>query len=620
MEASTASSSGRGVARERAAGSLSPGGSRQWYNNLRFGATDVPKCGRSHGEVASRESGTRGRKRPIGTIFGHTHGLKASHRRRLERLYHRRLPPDQIITPELARALAEISHEIHRQVGVLVDRRGRIEYVVVGDARQIVWPDLRRLRTSSGRFCGLRCLHTHLQGEPFTEDDLTDLALLRLDVMAIVEVTETGAPARVRVAHLMPAQPGEADGGSVASRFQFLEPRPPGQLGVNFLELIESLEEELARNRRLLHPQDERDRALLVSVTTGSLADAEESLQELRQLSESAGLVVLDAVFQRRKEYDPKFLIGKGKLREILIRALQLGADMIVFDQSLTPGQVRAITAATDLKILDRTQLILDIFAQRARSREGKLQVELAQLRYLLPRLTDADTGLSRLTGGIGGRGPGETKLEMDRRRIRDRIRHLEEQIEAMRTDREQRRHRRRRAQIPVVSLVGYTNAGKSTLLNTLTRSCVLAEERMFATLDPTSRRLRLPNGEEIILSDTVGFIRHMPPDVIRAFRATLEEIADSDLILHVVDASSPALDRHIETVERTLRELGLSAVPRLLVFNKSDLVAPEIVRNLRRSYGALAISALQPETLGELLERIAEQLRAESAICGKAR
>lgn len=537
--------------------------------------------------------------------------MKASHRRRLERLYHRRLPPEQILTPEVARALAELSHEMHRQVGILVDRKGRIEYVVVGDARQITWPDLRRIRTSSGRFCGLRCIHTHLNGELFTEDDLTDLALLRLDVMAILEVTEIGVPARVHVAHLMPAHPEDPESGNVpfASRFQFLEPRPPGQLTVNFLELIASLEEELARNRRLAHPQDERERALLVSVTTGSLAEAEESLEELRQLSDSAGVVILDAILQRRKEYDPKFLIGRGKLREVLTRALQLGADMIIFDQSLTPGQVRAITAATDLKILDRPQLILDIFAQRARSREGKLQVELAQLRYVLPRLTDADTGLSRLTGGIGGRGPGETKLEMDRRRIRDRIRHLEAQIDALRLEREQRRQRRRRAQIPIVSIVGYTNAGKSTLLNTLTRSCVPAEERMFATLDPTSRRLRLPQGGEIILSDTVGFIRHLPPDVIRAFRATLEEIADSDLIIHLVDASSPHLDRHMETVERTLGELRLGHIPRLLVFNKSDLLDPEIVRNLCRSYGALAISALRPETLGGLLERIAEWL-----------
>ncbi len=529
----------------------------------------------------------------------------------MERLYHRRLPPDQIITSELARTLAELSHEMHRQVGILVDRKGRIEYVVVGEAHRIMWPDLRRARTSSERFCGLRCIHTHLGGELFTEDDLTDLALLRLDVMAILEVTDAGLPARVHVAHLMPAHPGESDGARapVASRFQFLEPQPPGQLRVNFLELIASLEEELARNRRLRDPQDARDRALLVSVTTGSLAEAEDSLVELRQLSDSAGVVVLDAILQRRKEYDPKFLIGRGKLTEVLIRALQLGADMIIFDQSLTPGQVRAITAATDLKILDRAQLILDIFAQRARSREGKLQVELAQLRYLLPRLTDADTGLSRLTGGIGGRGPGETKLEMDRRRIRERIRHLEEQIESLHVDREQRRQRRRRAGIPVISIVGYTNAGKSTLLNALTGSDVLAEERMFATLDPTSRRLRLPRGEEVILSDTVGFIRHLPPDLIRAFRATLEEIADSDLLIHLVDASSPHVEGHIETVERTLRELHLGHIPRLLVFNKSDRVASELLHNLCRSYGALAISALHPETLWPLRERLSEML-----------
>jgi GTP-binding protein HflX len=550
----------------------------------------------------------------IATVYGNTHGLKPSQVRRLEKLYHRRIPPEQLVTHELARQLSELSRETNRQLGVLIDRRGRIECVIVGDAHQIELPDLRRVRTSGSRFCGLRCVHTHLAGEDLTEDDLTDLALLRLDVMSVIDVSPSGLPGVVRSAHLLPAQPdGNGSNRHLTSLRQgclFLEPTPSSQLKVNFLELIESLEEELARNRQPAHARDTRDRAILVGVTTGSLGDVEESLEELRELASSAGVVILDGIVQRRKEYDSKFLIGKGKLKELILRALQVAADVIIFDQNLTPGQVRAINAATDLKVIDRTQLILDIFAQRAQSREGKIQVELAQLRYLLPRLTEADTGLSRLTGGIGGRGPGETKLEMDRRRIHTRIRHLEDQINALRTQREQRRQRRRRHQLPIVSIVGYTNAGKSTLLNTLTKADVLAEARMFATLDPTSRRLRLPREREIIICDTVGFIRNLPPDLVKAFRATLEEIADSDLIVHLVDASSERFETHIETVEKTLAELGLGDIPRLLVFNKQDLIAPELAANLCRSRQAIAVSAFAPETLGVLLERMEEELR----------
>jgi GTP-binding protein HflX len=516
----------------------------------------------------------------------------------------------------LARQLTELSRETNRQVGVLIDRKGRIECVIVGDAHHIELPDLRRGRASGSRFCGLRCVHTHLGGEGLTEDDLTDLALLRLDVMSAIDVSPAGLPGLVRSAHLMPAQPdGNGSSRQLPSLRQgcvFLEPTPPSQLKIDFLELIESLEEELARNRHPAHARDVRDRAILVGVTTGSILDVEESLEELRELAASAGVVVLDSIVQRRKEFDPKFLIGKGKLNELIIRALQLGADVIVFDQNLSPGQVRAINAATDLKVIDRTQLILDIFAQRAQSREGKIQVELAQLRYLLPRLTEADTGLSRLTGGIGGRGPGETKLEMDRRRIHTRIRRLEDQIKDLRTQREQRRQRRRRHQLPIVSIVGYTNAGKSTLLNTLTKADVLAEARMFATLDPTSRRLRLPREREIIISDTVGFIRNLPPDLVNAFRATLEEIADSDLIIHLVDMSSERFETHIETVRKTLVDLSLGDIPTLLVFNKQDLVPPELARNLCRSHDALALSALAPETLSPLLEQIEDELRSK--------
>jgi GTP-binding protein HflX len=409
----------------------------------------------------------------------------------------------------------------------------------------------------------------------------------------------------------MPVKPnGEASEElSGQGNWVFLEPVPPSQLDVNFSALIESLEEELARNRRQTRAQDVRERAILVSVTDNQLADVEASLQELKELADSCGVVVLDTIIQRRKKLDPKFLLGKGKLQELVIRSLQLGVDVIIFNQNLTAAQVRSINAATDLKVIDRTQLILDIFAQRAQSREGKIQVELAQLKYLLPRLTESDTGLSRLTGGIGARGPGETKLEVDRRRVRDRIGRLEQQIIELRRQREQRRSRRRRHQLPIVSIVGYTNAGKSTLLNTLTKSSVLAEERMFATLDPCSRRLRLPCERDIIICDTVGFIRDLPPDLVSAFRATLEEIADSDVIIHLADAGSPYLDSHIETVERTLADLGLGDIPCLLVFNKQDTVPPEIMHHLCQRYHALSLSALVPETLDGLLERLDREL-----------
>ena len=293
----------------------------------------------------------------------------------------------------------------------------------------------------------------------------------------------------------------------------------------------------------------------------------------------------------------------------MIIRSLQLGADVIILDQNLTPAQVRAINEATDLKIIDRTQLILDIFAQRAQSREGKIQVELAQLKYMLPRLTGSGTEMSRLMGGIGGRGPGETKLEVDRRRVRDRIHHLEKQIEQIRTSRRVQRTRRARRDLPIISVVGYTNAGKSTLLNQLTQSDVTVKDLMFATLDPTSRRLRLPHDQEVIINDTVGFIRDLPPDLITAFRATLEEMENSDLLIHLVDASSEHVDNHIASVEKILEELHLSEIPRLLVLNKSDLLNADELDNMTRAYNAIAVSALSRDSLLPMIQRIGELL-----------
>jgi GTP-binding protein HflX len=324
---------------------------------------------------------------------------------------------------------------------------------------------------------------------------------------------------------------------------------------------------------------------------------------------------VLDSIVQRRQKLDPRSLVGRGKLDELIIRSLQLGADVIIIDQNLSPAQVRAINEATDLKIVDRTQLILDIFAQRAQSREGKIQVELAQLKYMLPRLTGSGTEMSRLMGGIGGRGPGETKLEIDRRRVRDRIHHLEKQIEQIRTSRRVQRSRRERRDLPIISIVGYTNAGKSTLLNALTESAVTAEDRMFATLDPTSRRLRLPRDQEVIINDTVGFIRDLPPDLITAFRATLEEMEGSDILIHLVDASSGQFENHIASVIKILDELNLSEIPRLLVFNKADLLDEGELENLRRAYSAVVISAFDRNSLMPMIERLGDMLDERAAL-----
>ena len=549
----------------------------------------------------------------MSTVQGNTQGLKHNQLRRIEKLYTRRISPHQIVTPEFARAMTELSHETRRQIGALIDRKGYVEHIVVGDARSIMLPDFKRIRAAQDRFRGLRFVHTHLRGEKLTQDDLTDLALLRLDVMAAITVDEkNGLPDLVHVAHLVPSTAEALDSNGESLPFAFLNPVHPAQLDVDFLDLITSLEEEMTRNRRVARKQGARDRAILAGVTTNTIADAEESMAELNELAVSADVVVQDEIIQRRSDIDARTLLGKGKLQDLLIRAMQLGADVIIFDRELSPAQVRTISEATDIKVIDRSQLILDIFAQRAQSREGKIQVELAQLKYMLPRLIQGhDSAFSRLAGGIGGRGPGETKLETDRRRVRDRITRLEKEIESFVGRRRERRKERLRRSLPIISLVGYTNAGKSTLLNALTNSDVYAEQKMFATLDPTSRRLRLPREQEVIINDTVGFIRDLPPDLIAAFRATLEEISDSDLLIHVVDSSNPRVFQQIESVERILNELELNKIPSLVVFNKADLVDEETIEGMLRQAShdgqrdCVAVSAIQRHTLTPLLEKV---------------
>jgi GTP-binding protein HflX len=467
---------------------------------------------------------------------------------------------------------------------------------MVGDPRGIELPDWGRMRAGRGRLRGLRCIHTHLADEGLSQDDLTDLAQLRLDAMVSVAADEQGLPGRAHSAALLPAN---RDGSGI----QLLPALPPSQLDLDFEDWIGALEEELARATPV-HEVSGGERAILVAVSGSRRADElEAASEELRELARSAGVAVVDAITQHRPQVDPRTVIGAGKLQELVIRCFQQDVDLVIFDGELTPTQARNLAERLDLRVIDRTQLILDIFAQRASTRDGKLQVELAQLRYLLPRLAQRDTSLSRLAGGIGGRGPGETKLEVDRRRVRDRVARLERELAILKRQRAGRRARRSRRGLPVLSIVGYTNAGKSTLLAALTRRPAHVEDKMFATLDPASRRLRFPREREVIVTDTVGFIRDLPPELMAAFRATLEELREADLFLHVVDASAD-FERRIAAVHGVLREIGLADTPELLVFNKIDRLPPGHGRALAERHGGVAIAALEGSGLAELLER----------------
>ncbi len=448
-------------------------------------------------------------------IFGNRLGFKTSQIKRLENLSRRRVHPRAIVSHELCRDLCALSAETGRQIGLLIDRSGKITRVLAGEVDRIVIPDLREYRLAPDRLRGLRCIHTHLTETPLTQDDLTDLALLRLDLMAVVTMTAAGLPAAIHWAHILP--------GAIESKpYRIMDPIPPFRPEVDCLDLIQALEAELARTKTDTTGQAGSERALLVSVFTGPRKDAIDSLDELKELTRTANINISDTVLQQRRKANPRFLMGSGKLDELSIMALHRGATLIIFDQELNPSQIRSIADRTEIKVIDRTQLILDIFAQRAQTREGKLQVELAQLKYILPRLVTKDIAMSRLTGGIGGRGPGETRLEINRRGARNRIRRLEKAVANVQKNRSQQRSRRSKKGLPTISIVGYTNAGKSTLLNQLTQSRVLAENKLFATLDPSSRRLRFPRDIEVIITDTVGFIRDLPKELMAAFKATL--------------------------------------------------------------------------------------------------
>jgi len=501
-------------------------------------------------------------------VLGQTSGLKAAQLNALERVYRRRIDPSEVVSAELARFICGLSHELRRQIGILVDRTGSVKYVMVGDDREIMLPDLTDYALGRSGLRGLRCIHTHLKNEGLSQDDLTDLALLRLDMMVAIGVNGSGFPASVYYAHILPENPTN-------QQVEQLFAPSLGALDLNLKQFLQGLDHELERGLEIgnIDLSDPRERAILVSVSQA-----------------------------RRREID------EGKIKEVVIRALQQRATMLVFDQDLSPTQVRSIAALTDLKVVDRSQIILDIFARRAHTLDGKVQVELAQLKYILPRLSGKGTELSRLMGGIGGRGPGETKLEIDRRRIRERITRLEKRLKQMSRGRLQRRSRRIRAEVPIISIVGYTNAGKSTLLNSLTRSEVFTEDLLFATLDTSTRRLRFPLDREVIITDTVGFIRKLPPSLMGAFKSTLEELSDADLLLHVVDLSNPRFEEQIQAVEQILADLDLGHIPHLLVFNKIDLVDPEECQALCRRFKAVAVCAQDRRSFEMLLDQLQQR------------
>ena len=498
---------------------------------------------------------------------------------------------------------------------MLVHRSGHLDSVIVGDATKLMLPDIGRLRAAEGRFRGLRLVHTHLRGESLTRDDRVDLMRLRLDLVAAIELSPTGDLRSMSYAHNIPAEAGDVAVREITSQ-------PFSQVHLDVGRLMGELEAEFARRARARDVRAKDGRAIVVHVGDKSkgasaVREAQESIRELRELARTAGTDVVDSVVQMRDHLDSKFVLGKGKLEEVVVRAIELDASVLIFDRDLTPAQASSIARHTDLKVVDRTQLILDIFAQRAESHDGKLQVELAQLKYAMPRLSQKDDSLSRLTGGIGGRGPGETKLEIGRRRADERVNHLERELRQLAKRRLQRRRKRTREGVPTVAIVGYTNAGKSTLLNTLTGSDVLVEDKLFATLDTRSRVLRCGwagwGAREVVLTDTVGFIRRLPKDLFAAFRATFEEAADADLLLHVVDASDPSKGDHVRTVTDLLQELDLANLPRVLVYTKVDLLDGGERRRLERvERDAVFVCATRRESTRVLLDRIAYELAAK--------
>ncbi|MFN6569565.1 GTPase HflX [Dendronalium sp. ChiSLP03b] len=568
------------------------------------------------------------------TIYGNLQGLKSSQLKQLQRLYHQRIPGDRITTPEFSQRLAAISTEINQPVCAYLNRRGQVIRVGVGTPRQTQIPPLELPRYGAERLSGIRCIATHLKSEPPNDAALTAMALQRLDALVVINITGTGFTRRgggaagyvkeAYLAHLTPQESRALMTSPAAFKIeenQVQSPSwtisPPLSLDIvaqqDFIDLVEGLEEEFRREFVAQEVDADHDRVLIVGVMTDELTPQQfqDTLAELARLVDTAGGDVLQTVQQKRSRIHPQTVVGEGKVQEVALTAQTLGANLVVFDRDLSPAQVRNLEAQIGIRVVDRTEVILDIFAQRAQSRAGKLQVELAQLEYMLPRLTGRGQAMSRLGGGIGTRGPGETKLETERRTIQRRISRLQQEVDQLQAHRSRLRQRRQHREVPSVALVGYTNAGKSTLLNALTNAEIYTADQLFATLDPTTRRLVIPHGEagesqEILVTDTVGFIHELPASLMDAFRATLEEVTEADALLHLVDLSHPAWLSHIRSVREILAAMPVTPGPALVAFNKIDRVDSETLALAQEEFPlAVFISASQRLGLETLRQRL---------------
>ena len=536
-------------------------------------------------------------------VNGDTANIKTYILEKLKAIYTLSVPIGQLSTKELNERMLEVTELLNREVAVYINRQGKILQVSLGDADTVDLPVFQKQARSDRRLSGIRCIHTHPSGDVrLSEPDLSSLRRLRFDCMAAI-----GRHPQEGVIGTMGFFTGKQTEAGIEELRQYGPVKEKTLDQVNLNMLITVVNKNLAANS-LKITSDETERAVLAGLERPGqhLFPVEESMDELARLADTAGAVIAGRFTQRKERPDAAFFLGRGKVSEIAMEIQNTDANLLILDDELTPSQQHNLEQMLGIKVIDRTALILDIFAQRARSREGKLQVELAQLKYNLPRLGGQGLVLSRLGGGIGTRGPGETKLEADRRRIYARIHDIEKQIEGLRKNRSLHRARRRESQIPLVALVGYTNAGKSTLLNKLTGSEVFAEDKLFATLDPTTRHLVLPEKQEILLTDTVGFIQKLPHTLVTAFRATLEEVQEADLLLHVVDCSNENFEQQIAAVVEVLKELDSEKKPTLYVFNKADRISDEnIRRQMLHDREGICVSARSGENLEALQKKI---------------
>ncbi|MEM1368078.1 MAG: GTPase HflX [Cyanobacteria bacterium P01_H01_bin.15] len=556
------------------------------------------------------------------TIYGDLKGLKPSQLKQLQRLYHQRLPGDRVSTPEFAQRVGAVSTELGKLVCVYINRRGQVIRVGVGSPRETQIPPLELPRYGAERLSGIRCLATQLKSEGPKESSLTAMVLQRLDTLVTLKLTgqgfqrrgggATGYVERAYLAHLLPNTQDE----EWQSDRPYWTVSPPTSLDAlckqDFTDLVENLEAEFRREFTAQQVDPTHDRVLAVGLMTAGFDEMGflNNLAELERLIDTAGGEILSTIIQKRSQPHPQTVVGAGKVQEIALAVQTLGASVVAFNRDLTPTQVRNLENQIGAHIIDRTEIILDIFAQRAQSRAGKLQVELAQLEYMRPRLSGRGQAMSRLGGGIGTRGPGETKLETERRAISSRISRLQQEVNQLRSHRNRMRQQRQRQGVPTVAIVGYTNAGKSTLINTLTNAEVYTADQLFATLDPTTRRLTVENAQgrnqTLLLTDTVGFIEELPPPLMDAFRATLEEVTEADALLHLVDLSHSAWRSHLASVNEILAEMPLVPPNVLLAFNKIDQVEPDALGQARLEYPqAVLISAWERAGLDQLRQRL---------------